>query len=458
MASALQAGGSVYTLRNARISPSRERSGPAMTPVQPSRRRHAARRVQHLHDVRVVRPPEAPAGLAVVPRGARELGHRALRVPAAGARQPHRLRGGITLAQLKIIQEVITLAVFVPFAMLYMGERFKWDYLWAALCMMGAVYFIFRTDMHLHILGICGTFMGGLAKIARRARPHRDRLRRPRLSADERPAARAGHRAARGLRRRAARSREGGPLRDRQRDDARQARHRGDPRPRACPTCRVRSGSPRTCCRTNGCSRSRARTARARPRRCSRGSSRPTASHPGSSSAASRATSASRARLGESPFFVIEADEYDTAFFDKRSKFVWYRPRTAVLGNLEYDHADIFPDLAAIETQFHHLVRIVPSQGLLVVERPGCGARARARARRVDAGRALRRGPGLERGRDPSRRFVRRAPRRREAGHRALAAHGRAQPHERARRARRRAPRGRACRRPRSSRSRASRA
>ena len=73
------------------------------------------------------------------------------------------------------------------------------------------------------------------------------------------------------------------------------------------------------------------------------------------------------ARDRESPFFVIEADEYDTAFFDKRSKFVWYRPRTAVLGNLEYDHADIFPDLAAIETQFHHLVRIVPAQGLLVV-------------------------------------------------------------------------------------------
>src|SRR6187455_2604699 len=68
----------------------------------------------------------------------------------------------------------------------------------------------------------------------------------------------------------------------------------------------------------------------------------------------------------DSPFFVIEADEYDTAFFDKRSKFVWYRPRTAVLANLEHDHADIFPDLASIETQFHHLVRIVPSQGLLV--------------------------------------------------------------------------------------------
>ena len=67
-----------------------------------------------------------------------------------------------------------------------------------------------------------------------------------------------------------------------------------------------------------------------------------------------------------SPFFVIEADEYDTAFFDKRSKFVHYRPRTCVLNNLEYDHADIFPDLAAIERQFHHLVRTVPSEGLVV--------------------------------------------------------------------------------------------
>ena len=72
------------------------------------------------------------------------------------------------------------------------------------------------------------------------------------------------------------------------------------------------------------------------------------------------------ARLTESPFFVIEADEYDTAFFDKRSKFVHYRPRTAVLNNLEYDHADIFADLAAIETQFHHLVRTVPGSGLIV--------------------------------------------------------------------------------------------
>ena len=72
------------------------------------------------------------------------------------------------------------------------------------------------------------------------------------------------------------------------------------------------------------------------------------------------------ARLTESPFFVIEADEYDTAFCDKRSKFVHYQPRTAILNNLEFDHADIFVDLAAIETQFHHLVRTLPGNGLIV--------------------------------------------------------------------------------------------
>ncbi len=73
------------------------------------------------------------------------------------------------------------------------------------------------------------------------------------------------------------------------------------------------------------------------------------------------------ARLGKGAGFVIEADEYDTAFFDKRSKFVHYRPRTAILNNLEFDHADIFDDLAAIERQFNHLVRTVPSSGRLVV-------------------------------------------------------------------------------------------
>ncbi len=72
-------------------------------------------------------------------------------------------------------------------------------------------------------------------------------------------------------------------------------------------------------------------------------------------------------KVADSDFFVIEADEYDTAFFDKRSKFVHYRAKTAILNNLEYDHADIFPDLGAIETQFHHLVRTVPGIGRLIV-------------------------------------------------------------------------------------------
>ncbi len=87
------------------------------------------------------------------------------------------------------------------------------------------------------------------------------------------------------------------------------------------------------------------------------------------------------ARLTGSPFFVIEADEYDTAFFDKRSKFVHYRPRTAILNNLEFDHADIFPDLAAIETQFHHLVRTVPGNGLIV-----CNGREESLARVLKRG------------------------------------------------------------------------
>ncbi len=74
-----------------------------------------------------------------------------------------------------------------------------------------------------------------------------------------------------------------------------------------------------------------------------------------------------RQNLQDKPWFVIEADEYDTAFFDKRSKFVHYRPRVAILNNLEYDHADIFPDVQAIQVQFHHLIRMLPAQGLVVV-------------------------------------------------------------------------------------------
>ncbi|MGH8377459.1 MAG: UDP-N-acetylmuramate:L-alanyl-gamma-D-glutamyl-meso-diaminopimelate ligase, partial [Gammaproteobacteria bacterium] len=72
-------------------------------------------------------------------------------------------------------------------------------------------------------------------------------------------------------------------------------------------------------------------------------------------------------RKGTGKYFVVEADEYDTAFFDKGSKFLHYRPRTLILNNLEYDHADIFPDLASIETQFHYLLRTVPGNGLIVV-------------------------------------------------------------------------------------------
>jgi UDP-N-acetylmuramate: L-alanyl-gamma-D-glutamyl-meso-diaminopimelate ligase len=74
----------------------------------------------------------------------------------------------------------------------------------------------------------------------------------------------------------------------------------------------------------------------------------------------------SSARLGDSPFFVVEADEYDTSYFDRRSKFVHYRPQTLIINNLEYDHADIFPDLAAIQTQFHQLIRTVPGSGLII--------------------------------------------------------------------------------------------
>ncbi|MDY6942916.1 MAG: UDP-N-acetylmuramate:L-alanyl-gamma-D-glutamyl-meso-diaminopimelate ligase [Pseudomonadota bacterium] len=73
------------------------------------------------------------------------------------------------------------------------------------------------------------------------------------------------------------------------------------------------------------------------------------------------------ARLGEGPFFVVEADEYDTAFFDKRAKFVHYRPRTLILNNLEHDHTDIYPDLDSLYRQFHHVVRTVPSSGQIVV-------------------------------------------------------------------------------------------
>ncbi|MDN3652059.1 UDP-N-acetylmuramate:L-alanyl-gamma-D-glutamyl-meso-diaminopimelate ligase [Thalassotalea ponticola] len=81
------------------------------------------------------------------------------------------------------------------------------------------------------------------------------------------------------------------------------------------------------------------------------------------------------ARLGDSPFFVIEADEYDTAFFDKRSKFVHYRPRTLVINNVEFDHADIFNNIDDIKRQFHHLIRMVPSNGLILTPEDDCAVR-----------------------------------------------------------------------------------
>ena len=131
-----------------------------------------------------------------------------------------------------------------------------------------------------------------------------------------------------------------------------------------------------TCCAAAGCWRWPARTARPPPRRCWPGSSKTPASRPGFLIGGVPLNFGVSARLSATAtlrFFVIEADEYDTAFFDKRCKFVHYQPRTAVLNNLEFDHADIFPDLAAIETQFHHLVRTVPGNGRLVVN----GARGR---------------------------------------------------------------------------------
>ena len=129
--------------------------------------------------------------------------------------------------------------------------------------------------MHLHILGICGTFMGGIAAIAQARRPHRHRLRRQRLPADEHAARGARHRAHRGWDAGAARRRrEATPTCScRQRRVARQSADGGDPRRRPPVSCPARSGSTRTCCATNGCWRSPARTARPPPPRCWRGSS-----------------------------------------------------------------------------------------------------------------------------------------------------------------------------------------
>ena len=126
------------------------------------------------------------------------------------------------------------------------------------------------------------------------------------------------------------------------------------------------SGCRARCSRIAGSWRSPARTARPRPRRCSPWILEHAGLSPGFLIGGVPANFDTSARLGREPFFVIEADEYDTAFFDKRAKFVHYRPRTAILNNLEFDHADIYPDVAAIQRQFHHLVRIVPGSGRIV--------------------------------------------------------------------------------------------
>ena len=235
---------------------------------------------------------------------------------------------------------------------------------------------------------------------------------------------------------------------DRQRRLARQSAAGSDPDRGPAVHLRAAVAGRDTCCATSGCWRSPARTARRRPPSHARVDPRARAdSTPGfliggvpvdfGVSARARPTA---------PFFVIEADEYDTAFCDKRSKFVHYRPRTAILNNLEYDHADIFPDLAAIETQFHHLVRTMPQRRPADRQRRRRDAGARARARLLERGRALRRrgragtGAGLDdRGRRRDQAWRRAAGR---SG--SVRAAGPPQPAERARRDRRRAPRRRA--------------
>ena len=250
--------------------------------------------------------------------------------------------------------------------------------------------------MHLHILGICGTFMGGLAA-HRAGAGHRvtgcDANVYPPMSTQLDAlgiALTEGYDAAQldGV------ARDADVFVDRQRRVARQPADGGDPRPRARPTCRARSGCASTCSRDR-CVLAVAGT---------HGKTTTTSmlawilEHaglaPGFLIGGVPLNFGVSARLADSAFFVIEADEYDTAFFDKRSKFVHYRPRTAILNNLEYDHADIFPDLAAIETQFHHLVRTVPAHGRARSSTAATRALARVLARGCwSRGRALRRAP-----------------------------------------------------------------
>jgi UDP-N-acetylmuramate: L-alanyl-gamma-D-glutamyl-meso-diaminopimelate ligase len=221
--------------------------------------------------------------------------------------------------------------------------------------------------MHIHILGICGTFMGGLAVLAKEA-GHRvtgcDANVYPpmstQLEAQGIELIRASARADRA---------QPGPVCDRQRGLARQSADRGNPEPR--PALCVRPAVDRrpyikdrwvlAVAGTHGKTTTSAMLAWILE---------DAGYAPGFLIGGVPMNFGVSARLQgdkDSIFFVIEADEYDTAFFDKRSKFVHYHAKTAILNNLEYDHADIFPDLGAIETQFHHLVRTVPGIGRVIV-------------------------------------------------------------------------------------------
>ena len=258
-----------------------------------------------------------------------------------------------------------------------------------------------RIQMHVHILGICGTFMGGIAAIAKAA-GHRvtgsDKNVYPPMSTQlealgieliQRLRSRAAHATPR-------------CRRGRQCHDARRAGDRGAARQRHSIHVRPRVAR----------ARSAARRARARRRRYARQDhdlehARVDPRIRGSRAGfpdrwRSRELFRQRAARRARSIFVIEADEYDTAFFDKRAKFVHYRPRTAILNNLEFDHADIYEDLGAIQRQFHHLVRTIPASGRILWNRRDANLAAvlamgawTPRDSKVSGGRAGRRGAEL---------------------------------------------------------------
>ena len=219
--------------------------------------------------------------------------------------------------------------------------------------------------MHIHILGICGTFMGGIALIARQAGftvtgcdanvypPMSTQLTEQGIALIE------------------------GYSPDQLAMSARPVSWSATLYPvatrclkpsliAACPTPLARNGWPTTCYAASGYWRLPAHTGKTTTSSLLTWMLEDAGLNPGFLIGGVPGNFGISARLTDTPFFVVEADEYDTAFCDKRSKFVHYRPRTVILNNLEYDHADIFPDLGAIETQFHHLVRTVPRHGRII--------------------------------------------------------------------------------------------